>query len=309
MLLTPHIVRTHELTAEDLAPIYIGTQQNLGLGGPPPLIAPQPADDAGRRRSATGAHQVIPTTPGVTPGGVPRSPVCVGAGCAAGESSDAAGDVAGADADRAGAARTGHAGCGHPPRRRRRRRRRRAPAARRAADRRGHAGRRPGTGRLPRDPSATRRRRRRRRRPARRSDAGAGHRHARRARVPVAGGPYTVPLSINNASRLSVMTLTVTFNPNVLRVRNVQDGTFMRQGGVATTLHAADRRGGGPRRHRDHAHRRSGRARPAPGLLAALLFDAVGAGQLDRSRSAASRARPKAARSPLQFSPVTVTVR
>nr|MDQ3418822.1 hypothetical protein [Acidobacteriota bacterium] len=40
MLLTPRIVRTHELTAEDLAPIYMGTQQNIGLGGPPPLIAP-----------------------------------------------------------------------------------------------------------------------------------------------------------------------------------------------------------------------------------------------------------------------------
>ena len=33
MLLTPHIVRTHELTAEDLAPIYIGTQSNIGLSG------------------------------------------------------------------------------------------------------------------------------------------------------------------------------------------------------------------------------------------------------------------------------------
>ena len=40
MLLTPHIVRTHELTVEDLSSIYIGTQQNVGLGGPPPLIAP-----------------------------------------------------------------------------------------------------------------------------------------------------------------------------------------------------------------------------------------------------------------------------
>ena len=47
---------------------------------------------------------------------------------------------------------------------------------------------------------------------------------------------YTVPVSINNASRASVMTLTITYNPNVLRVRNVQDGTFMRQGGVATTF-------------------------------------------------------------------------
>ena len=39
MLLTPHIVRTHEITEDDLKPIYIGSQQNLGVGGPPPLIA------------------------------------------------------------------------------------------------------------------------------------------------------------------------------------------------------------------------------------------------------------------------------
>ena len=42
MLLTPHIVRTHELTQADLSPIYIGTQRNVGLTGPPPLIAPPP---------------------------------------------------------------------------------------------------------------------------------------------------------------------------------------------------------------------------------------------------------------------------
>src|SRR4029078_3425147 len=46
MLLTPHIVRTHELTVEALSSIYIGTQQNVGLGGPPPLIAPQPNEPA-----------------------------------------------------------------------------------------------------------------------------------------------------------------------------------------------------------------------------------------------------------------------
>ena len=34
MLLTPRIVRTHELTAQDLSPIYIGTQSNMSLGGP-----------------------------------------------------------------------------------------------------------------------------------------------------------------------------------------------------------------------------------------------------------------------------------
>src|SRR5262249_57419743 len=43
MLLTPHIVRTHEITESDLKPIYIGSQQNLSVGGPPPLIpGPQP---------------------------------------------------------------------------------------------------------------------------------------------------------------------------------------------------------------------------------------------------------------------------
>ena len=60
MLLTPRIIRTHGLTDKDLAPIYIGTQQNLGLGGPPPLIAPSgspraarhPAGPAGRHRRA-----------------------------------------------------------------------------------------------------------------------------------------------------------------------------------------------------------------------------------------------------------------
>ena len=38
MLLTPRIIRTHELTANDLSPIYVGTQSNMGISGPPPLI-------------------------------------------------------------------------------------------------------------------------------------------------------------------------------------------------------------------------------------------------------------------------------
>ena len=93
MLLTPHIVRTHELTVEDLSPIYIGTQQNVGLGGPPPLIAPQPvdapaadsvrsADRAGaaparrrarayRARGASPAPGVPPTNPPPPPGTSP----------------------------------------------------------------------------------------------------------------------------------------------------------------------------------------------------------------------------------------------
>ena len=64
MLLTPHIVRTHEITEDDLKPIYIGSQQNLGVGGPPPLIAPRPPKRRGgssrRRHTACSRPPAIP---------------------------------------------------------------------------------------------------------------------------------------------------------------------------------------------------------------------------------------------------------
>ena len=90
MLLTPRVIRTHQLTAEDLAPIFIGTQGNIGLGGPPPLIAPPPADEPAAPAAAAPAtptvagragEQLPPVAapagaqtpnPPVTPGGVPR---------------------------------------------------------------------------------------------------------------------------------------------------------------------------------------------------------------------------------------------
>ena len=39
MLLTPHIVRAPEITQQDLQPVFLGAQNNLSIGGPPPLIA------------------------------------------------------------------------------------------------------------------------------------------------------------------------------------------------------------------------------------------------------------------------------
>ena len=67
MLLTPRIVRSHELTATDLAPIYIGPQSNMSLGGgPPPLINP-PAGEP--------APAVPPPPPGASPmPGLPPKP-------------------------------------------------------------------------------------------------------------------------------------------------------------------------------------------------------------------------------------------
>ena len=56
MLLTPRIVRGHELTQQDVSPIHIGTQGNIGATGPPPRIGgpdasveslPQPAAPPG----------------------------------------------------------------------------------------------------------------------------------------------------------------------------------------------------------------------------------------------------------------------
>lgn len=61
MLLTPRIVRTHELTQEDVSPIHIGTQRNIGLSGPPPLIAPRDVDDGGSSRvDAAGSASPAP---------------------------------------------------------------------------------------------------------------------------------------------------------------------------------------------------------------------------------------------------------
>jgi Cohesin domain len=123
----------------------------------------------------------------------------------------------------------------------------------------------------------------------------------------IAGGPYTVPISINNAARVSVISLSVTFNPNVLRVRTVQDGTFMRQGGVGASftprIDAANGRV-------DIAITRTGDQAGASGagLLAALLIDAVGqGGSLIQVAGVANT--PDGAAIPIQFSPVTVTVR
>jgi len=114
-------------------------------------------------------------------------------------------------------------------------------------------------------------------------------------------------VSINNAQRLSTLTLTLTYNPNVLRVRTVQEGTFMRQGGgTASFTPRIDAAAG----RVDIAVTRPGDQTGASGggLLASLLFDAVGAGGSMIQVSGVATA-PDGTMLALQFAPVTVTVR
>lgn len=121
------------------------------------------------------------------------------------------------------------------------------------------------------------------------------------------GGPYTVPISITGASRLSSMSLTVTFNPAVLRLRTVQEGSFMRSGGVQAAFTSSQTDAG----RIDIAVVRPNDATgvAGTGLLSALLFDTVGPGPANLTVTGTGSA-PGGASLGLQFAPVTtVTVK
>ncbi len=116
-----------------------------------------------------------------------------------------------------------------------------------------------------------------------------------------------MPLSIASASRASTVSLSVTFNPAALRVRSVQEGSFLRQGGVAVAFtHQVDAANG----RIDITMTRTGDQAGASGsgLLAAILFDAVGAGTAVISTSGVVTA-PDGTSMPVQFMPASVTVR
>jgi hypothetical protein len=124
----------------------------------------------------------------------------------------------------------------------------------------------------------------------------------------VGAGPYTVPISITGASQVSSVSVTLTFNPAALRVRSVQEGSFMRAGGVAATFtQQVDSVSG----RVDIAILRPGDATgvAGTGLLGAILFDAVGGGPANLSITG-SAAAPRGTPLQLQFNtPPAVTVR
>jgi len=261
MLLTPRIVRTQEITASDLSPIFIGTQQNLGLNGPPPLIAApaEPAPGAPAAPAAPGAVPPAQPAPAPAPApvqpGAPNAPPGGAANAAPGVSIVPPGSSPIPGTTAVTAAPTPSAS---------------APAVA------------PAGAQLIVTPPGTDFR--------------------------VGAGPYTVAISATNASRLSGMSLTMTFNPAALRVRAVQEGSFMRAGGAqATFTQMVDASTG----RIDIAIVRTGDATgvAGTGLLAAVVFDAVGGGSANLAITGTATA-PGGSAASLQVSPVpAVTVR
>ncbi len=270
MLLTPRIVRTHELTADDLSPIYIGTQTNMALGGPTPVLGDPPPDQPGAAAAPQPEPAAVaapapgsPFTPPAIAPGVLGVPVQVPPG-----SSPIPGTVVTPPAPpqppqsgitvfqplpveptpatpETPVPTPTPFGTPAPP-----------PATPPAAP--------PAT---PPDAAA----------PAVTTSSTARVTLSPPSEMRVGSGPYTVPVSISGATRLSGLTISITFNPALLRVRSVSEGTFMRQGGQTPTFtQQVDADAG----RIDIAIVRAGDEVGAStaGLLAAILFEPVAAG-------------------------------
>jgi hypothetical protein len=120
----------------------------------------------------------------------------------------------------------------------------------------------------------------------------------------VGEGPYNVPISVMNAARLSTVTLTLTYDPSLLRVQTVTEGSFMRSGGAAATF--TPQVGSG---RIDFTINRSSDAVGATGsgTLGAIMFEPIAPGTVTLSLSGAAMG-PGGTPMGLQFRPVTVTV-
>jgi general secretion pathway protein D len=123
----------------------------------------------------------------------------------------------------------------------------------------------------------------------------------------VGGQPYTVPLMVANASALSSLTLSVTYNPAVLRATLVNEGNLMRGDGATTSfVPKIDATTG----RIDLVVTRPGDKAGigGTGVLGTIVFEAIGAGN---SQIALSGLAMNAAGETVlvQFVPAAVTVR
>jgi hypothetical protein len=120
----------------------------------------------------------------------------------------------------------------------------------------------------------------------------------------VGGGPYTVPLSIANATRISSITLTLTFDPTKVRVRAVTEGSFMRAGGVNVTF---TQQAGANRLDITLVRAADATGASGTGSLAAVLFDAIAPGPVTFTASGTATG-PGGIAMGLLFTPATAIV-
>ncbi|MCL4811013.1 MAG: hypothetical protein KJ061_00945 [Vicinamibacteraceae bacterium] len=291
MLLTPRIVRTHELTEADLAPIHIGSQQNIGLTGTPQLFAPPempPAEGAPAPAvpPGVGPAPVTPLAPPASPtGAAPAGAQPPPAAAPAGAPAPGTAAPTGAQSTRPPGAGEVRVPEGATPR----------PTVP------------PGSSPVPGTTTAP---------PAAPVEPSAPSEATRAAQLilsppgtefSLTGGPYTVPISLANASRVSVVTVTLLYDPARLRVRAVQEGSFLRQGGVQVTFtQNVDAAAG----RVDISATRTGDTTGASGagLLAAVLFEPVAAGEVTLAPSAVVT-NAQGIVLPVAASPVSITVR
>jgi len=93
----------------------------------------------------------------------------------------------------------------------------------------------------------------------------------------VAAQPATVPISVFGASRLSTVTLSLRFDPKILRVRLVQEGTFLSSGGGTVTFaQQVDASAGRVDVTLTRTSDTTGVS--GDGVLASVVFDAIGSG-------------------------------
>lgn len=237
MVVTPHILRSHDLTANDLKPLYIGTGQNLGGGTPPALISPEVPI---RQPSSAPSGAPIPSTPAPAPA-PPVAPPTASAG---------------------------------------------APPASRVVPIEAV----PST---PVPPTST---------------LGAQIIvSAPAAAMQLGGPPYAVPVTITGVQQVGTVTLTITYDPKILKATAVSQGTFMQQGGITTTyapkIDDAAGRIDVPISRPAAASGASG-----TGMLVGVTFQAIGAGSSSIAVSGVVLTTDGKA-VPVQMVPATVTVK
>jgi general secretion pathway protein D len=285
MLLTPHIIRTPGITAADLQPVYIGTQANIGLGGPPPIIS-LPGD-----QPAAGGAAAAPPAPGQA-----TRPVAAPPG--APPANQTPGLPAGVTVPPGTSPVPGTIATPPPP----------PPPATAAPPQPQLEPQQPPAqppAQAPAQPPPTAAAPTPPPEPA--STQGFGAAQVVLSPPPtfrVGAGPYTVPISITNVSRLSTITLTITYDPALIRVRSVQEGSFMRSGGANATFTQQIAPG---RVDITIVRATDATGATGTGLIAALMIDAVAPGPVTLSVSGTGTG-PGGTPMGVQFRPAVVTV-